>query len=73
MIRRPKATDTEEDLLKFQKTFLESNENPSAVLQHGSDDSSGLRVGKKRSQYGGDVPQQQERDVVQLQTEGIVY
>ena len=53
MLRRPKAGETEQDLLDFEKRFLASGETPSVSL-------AGDGVGSKRKQAPG------ERDVVQL-------
>lgn len=53
MLRRPKAEDTESDLLAFQERFLASGEKPSVPLAAES-------VGGKRKQ------RPDERDMVQL-------
>ena len=53
MLRRPKAGETEQDLLDFEERFLASGEKPSVSL-------AGDGVGSKRKQAPG------ERDVVQL-------
>lgn len=70
MIRRPKATDTEEDLLAFQEKFFTAGEKPSASVK--TDDANTetkVQVGSKRSQDGQNVRHQ--RDVVNLQVEGM--
>ena len=56
MIRRPKATDTEEDLLALQESFLASGSEPAASI------ADRVKTGEKR---GG-------RDVVQMTLEGCV-
>ena len=53
MLRRPKAGETEQDLLDFEKSFFASGERPSVSL-------AGDDVGNKRKQAPG------ERDVVEL-------
>ena len=55
MLRRPKASDSESDLLAFQEQFLASKEKPAVSLVGG-------REGKRRELSG-------ERDVVQLEGE----
>ena len=69
MIRRPKATDTEDDLLAFQEKFLSSGEKPSASV----DAQRKVKVGSKRLQQasqGTTETLSQARDVVDLQMEG---
>ena len=58
MLRRPKAEDTESDLLGFQERFLASGERPSVSL-------AGQSVVGKRKQRS------DERDVVQLGGMGL--
>ena len=80
MIRRPKATDTEEDLLSLQESFLASGELPSASLHGVSKPGSGrgarVQVGEKRREHAGggeewrDRPLAAGRDVVQLHPKG---
>ena len=78
MIRRPKATDTEEDLLSLQESFLASKELPSASLHtQGGPVVSRRRVqvGEKRSgDHAGGLEEEewsdQARDVVQLHPQG---
>ena len=67
MLKRPSATDTEEDLLAFQESFLASGSKPAASVAARS------RVGEKRKQtvQQEDRSEERERDVVQLQSEGI--
>ena len=66
MLKRPSATDTEEDLLAFQESFLASGSKPAASVAARS------RVGEKRKQLQQeDHSEERERDVVQLQSEGI--
>ena len=66
MLKRPSATDTEEDLLAFQESFLASGSKPAASVAARS------RVGEKRKQLQQeDRSEERERDVVQLQSEGI--
>lgn len=67
MIRRPKATETEEDLLVFQDKFLSAGEKPSVSV-------SKAQVGSKRVQQGESSRSEdrQERDVVNLQVEGTL-
>ena len=66
MLKRPSATDTEEDLLTFQQSFLASGSKPAASVAAGS------RVGEKRKQLQqGEHSGEGERDVVRLQSEGI--
>ena len=66
MLKRPSATDTEEDLLAFQESFLASGSKPAASVAARS------RVGDKRKQLQQeDRSEERERDVVQLQSEGI--
>ncbi len=55
MIKRPKPSDTEEDLLSLQESFLVSGGAPSASV------SSRVRTGEKR----------EGRDVVQMELEGM--
>lgn len=59
MAIRPKATDTEEDLLAFQSTFLSSGERPAASL--------------KRKAAGESSSMEGVRDVVRLSDEGAHY
>lgn len=79
MIRRPKSTDTEEDLLSLQESFLASGELPSASLHRvskpGGDQSgrairaSRVQAGEKRREYAGGEEWRDQpagRDVVQL-------
>lgn len=54
--KRPKATDTEDDLLELQKQFLTSGERPSASLKVFSGERTGV---------------EQSRDVVSLKKEGV--
>ena len=76
MIRRPKATDTEEDLLSLQESFLASGELPSASLhsEQASASKKKVHVGEKRRDHGdntstaGMLP---ERDVVELHPQGV--
>lgn len=76
MIRRPKATDTEEDLLSLQESFLSSGELPSASLhtQGGPLSTSGgrVQVGEKRREHAdwSRQPIEHGRDVVQLLPQG---
>ena len=76
MLRRPKATDTEEDLLAFQDKFLTTGEKPCASIKTDHEKSERkVQVGSKRSQDGqtgsiGDSSGYQ-RDVVNLQMEGV--
>ena len=68
MIRRPKATDTEEDLLAFQGSFLSSGSKPSASLK--------VVAGEKRKKHQTFTCHQTEeetRDVVRLENEGCLY
>lgn len=58
MLKRPKATDTEEDLLALQESFLSSRSKPSASVVS--------RAGEKRRQQGEEGAGSRERDVVQL-------
>ena len=60
MLKRPKATDTEEDLLALQESFLSSGNKPSASVVS--------RAGEKRRQQPeeGATGGSRERDVVQL-------
>ena len=61
MLKRPKATDTEEDLLTLQESFLSSGSKPSASMVS--------RVGeKRRQQLEEEGAGSRERDVVQLHT-----
>ncbi len=68
MLRRPKATDTEDDLLASQEKFLSSGESPSASVNAGS---SKIKAGSKRDQrqYANEESAQ-SRDVVDIQLEG---
>ena len=69
MIRRPKATDTEEDLLAFQEKFISSGEKPSASV----DAQRKVKVGSKRVQQASQDTTEtvsQARDVIDLQMEG---
>lgn len=59
MIRRPKAGDTEQDLLAFQERFLASRGSPSASIVGGS------KAGDKRP-----IARTVDRDVVRLRTSG---
>lgn len=76
MIRRPKATDTEEDLLSLQESFLASGELPSASLHRyggGSASKRAVQIGEKRRDHGDDTSTaevQPARDVVQLHPKG---
>lgn len=78
MIRRPKATDTEEDLLSLQESFLASGELPSASLYSqrvASSNKSKVQVGEKRD-HGEDMDMSVAgtfpgRDVVKLHPEGL--
>lgn len=55
MLQRPKASDSESDLLAFQEQFLASKEKPAVSLVGG-------RGGKRKELPG-------ERDIVQLEGE----
>ena len=66
MLRRPRATDTEEDLLVFQESFLASGGKP-AVSVVSSSSGTTAKAGEKRRQ-GSTQP---EKDVVHMQTEGM--
>ena len=67
MLKRPSAADTEEDLLAFQQSFLASGSKPAASVAARS------RVGEKRKQLQqGEHSREGERDVVRLQSEGII-
>ena len=78
MIRRPKATDTEEDLLSLQESFLASGELPSASLHRVSKLGAGrarVQVGEKRREHAGGGEEEWRdqpagRDVVQLHPKG---
>lgn len=78
MIRRPKATDTEEDLLSLQESFLASGELPSASLHRVSKPGAGrarVQVGEKRREHAGGGEEEWRdqpagRDVVQLHPKG---
>jgi hypothetical protein len=75
MIRRPKATETEEDLLSLQESFLASGEVPSASLHRVSKPRAGVQVGEKRRELAGGGEEEWRdqpagRDVVQLHTQG---
>ena len=77
MIKRPKATDTEEDLLSLQEIFLTSGELPSASLhsEHGSaSEKKKVQVGEKRRDHGDDwstAGMLPEKDVVTLHPQGV--
>lgn len=76
MIRRPKATDTEEDLLSLQESFLASGELPSACLhsEQASASSKTVQIGEKRRDHGDDTTTAgmlPERDVVKLHSQGV--
>ena len=76
MIRRPKATDTEEDLLSLQESFLASGELPSASLhsKRAAPSKRRVQVGEKRRDHGDDpggAGMLLEKDVVQLHPEGV--
>ena len=76
MIRRPKASDTEEDLLSLQESFLASGELPSASLHRVSKPGRArVQVGEKRREHAGGAEegwseQAAGRDVVQLHPQG---
>ena len=77
MLRRPKATDTEEDLLTLQESFLASRELPSAFLgsQQATTSRKKVQVGEKRD-HGEEMAVDEtvlERDVVQLNPQGVCY
>ena len=66
MLKRPQAGDTEEDLLEFQRQFLEEKTEPSASVLS--------KVGDKRKTdtlEGACSDGTGKRDVVQL--EGMLY
>ena len=66
MLKRPQAGDTEEDLLEFQRQFLEEKTKPSASVLS--------KVGDKRKTdtlEGAHSDGTGKRDVVQL--EGMLY
>ena len=76
MIRRPKATDTEEDLLSLQESFLASGELPSASFhsEQASASKKKVQVGEKRRDHGDDTSTTGvllERDVVKLHPQGV--
>ena len=64
MIRRPTATDTEDDLLAFQEKFMSSGEKPSASV----DPHRKIKVGSKRDQHDDSSKEgpAQARDVVDI-------
>ena len=67
MIRRPRPSDTEDDLLALQRDFMESESKPAAgVARHGeggrSEDTSPLRVGEKRRKEGLEVMEEEEEE-----------
>ena len=66
MLRRPKATDTEEDLLAFQEKFMSSGESPSASVKAGDK----IRAGSKRDTKHYSEDAVQSRDVVDIKLEG---
>ena len=78
MIRRPKPTDTEEDLISQQESFLASGELPSASFrsQQAASAKKRVQVGEKRRDYGedmdisvaGNLP---GKDIVQLHPKGV--
>ena len=75
MHSRPKATDTEEDLLSLQESFLASGELPSASLHRVSKLGAGVQVGEKRRELAGGGEEEWRdqpvgRDVVQLHPQG---
>ncbi len=77
MIRRPKATETEEDLLSLQESFLASGEVPSVSLHRVSKPGAGVQVGEKRRELAGGGEEEWRdqpagRDVVQLHTQGQI-
>ena len=63
MATRPKATDTEEDLLAFQSSFLSSGERPAASLKRKAGESSSIGGGSMEG----------VKDVVRLSDEGAHY
>lgn len=71
MLQRPKATDTEEDLLALQESFLASGHRPAASVVS-SAHAQGHAAGRKRPQGELDLETRtrRERDVVQLQLPG---
>ena len=79
MLRRPKASDTEEDLLSLQESFLASGELPSAAFfgsRQAPTAKKKVQVGEKRRDHGGEEEMTVdeavlERDVVQLHPGGV--
>ena len=63
--RRPKASDTEEDLLAFQDSFLSSGKRPSASLK--------VQTGEKRKSTEEEKANSGRRDFVVLESEGRYY
>ncbi len=59
-LKRPKATDTEDDLLALQESFLSHGKKTSALLKRA-----------KVQDASAPAPRQNSRDVVRLSNKGI--